>query len=135
MTAIRALIRNHRHLAIALLVLAFGIKALVPAGFMISHSPSTVLTISICSESTGTVEAMEVVIPMKDGGAAQPGKGMSMACAFACLGHLAIIGADALLLGIALAFILALGFAPAPRPSFRRFAYLQPPLRGPPARA
>ncbi len=46
-----------------------------------------------------------------------------------------LAGADALLLAAALAFILALGFAPATAPRPRRAVWLRPPLRGPPLTA
>lgn len=133
MHAQRALIRKHRHLALALLALAFAVKALIPAGFMVAPAASTVLTISICADASGTAHDMQVVVPGKSGGS-DAGKKQG-ACAFSGLAKAAASGADAFLLALAFAFILVLGRAPAPRPPFAAIAHLRPPLRGPPAAA
>jgi len=67
-----------------------------------------------------------------DAGLGHDGKGQ---CAFSPLAFAALGGADAPLLAIALAFILAFGFASTPPLRLARIAGLRPPLRGPPARA
>jgi hypothetical protein len=56
----------------------------------------------------------------------------SGACPYSLLPMASLAGADAVLLAVALVFILALGFAPAPPPSLARNPHLRPPLRGPP---
>jgi hypothetical protein len=136
MQPLRALIRDNRRLALALLVMGFCLKALIPAGFMVTSSPDRVLTISICSDTTGSDEQLRIVIPGKDhtGGqsdTAQKGE----PCAFGGVAHAAISGADAILLALAFAVILILGLAPTARIPFREVLYLRPPLRGPPAAA
>lgn len=120
----------------ALFVLAFCIKALMPAGFMVSASADTVVTVSICSDATGGFKQMQLVIPGKgNSGGHADGTSKDGQCAFSGLGQAALGGADALLLAIAFAFILVLGLAPTQRLPFRQFAHLRPPLRGPPATA
>ena len=136
MQMLRALIREHRHLALALLVLAFCIKAIIPAGFMVSTSSDTVLTVTICSDSANGLKTMQLVIPGKEqssdhSDASKKGEH----CAFSGLAKVAVAGADAILLAIAFAFILVLGLAPVRRLPFRQFSHLRPPLRGPPAAA
>lgn len=137
MQTLRALIGRYRHLALVFVALAFCIKAAVPAGFMVSPSGDTILTISICSETTGTLKQMQLAIPAKHG---QGGKHSDAGdkgghCAFAGLGHVAVSGADAILLTAAIAFIIIIGLAPVRRLPVRQIAYLLPPLRGPPATA
>ena len=135
MHRLRALIREHRTLAIFLLLAAFSIKALFPAGFMVSGSPSGTITISICTESTGGLKTVQMVLPAKDAG----GSGHSDTakhgdhCAFSGLAKVAMGGADAILLTLAFAYLLILGLAPAARLPLGPISYLRPPLRGPPA--
>lgn len=137
MHCLRALILEHRHMAMALLVLALCMKAIMPAGFMLSPSGSTVLTVKICADSTNSLKSMRLILPGKEGN----GGGHSDTakkeghCAYSGLAKVAVGGADAILLAIAFAFILMLGFAPTQRPPFRQLSYLRPPLRGPPAAA
>jgi hypothetical protein len=133
MKHVRALIREHRQLAVACLVLAFCIRAIVPAGFMVSPAAETMLTISVCSDATGAFEAIRIPVPLKSSAPEHKDGAEPANCAFGGLGKLALGGADPFLLAVALAFILAVGVAPAVRPPHRRIAYLQPPLRGPPA--
>ncbi|MDD3799319.1 MAG: hypothetical protein PHE36_09105 [Novosphingobium sp.] len=121
----------------ALLVVALCLKALIPAGFMVSSSADTVLTVTVCSESTSGLKTVNLVIPSREDqdrrhsdGAKKDGH-----CAFTGLTKVAVGGADAILLALAFAFILVLGLAPAPRLPFRPILYLRPPLRGPPAAA
>ena len=56
-------------------------------------------------------------------------------CPYAALGMAALTGADAVLLAIALGFILALGFLPVRASPRAGRLHLRPPLRGPPAHA
>lgn len=134
MQTLRALIRENRHFALALLVLALCIKAAVPAGFMVTASSDTVLTVKICSSSTSTPKTMQLVIPGDDqGGEHSDGANKGEHCAFSGLTKFATGGADVILLALAFAFILVLGLAPMQRLPFRQFSHLRPPLRGPPA--
>lgn len=136
MQPLRAWIGKHRRLALALLALAFCIKAVIPAGFMVSTAGGTVLTVTICSDTLSGIKQMQMVIPGKDQGSGHSEtakKGQH--CAFAGLAEAAVGGVDALLLAIAFAVILVLGLAPVRRASFGPNSHLRPPLRGPPVAA
>lgn len=136
MHALRSLILTRRQFALALVALALCMKALLPNGYMISDSART-FTIEICSGATGEKITKEISIPAKGGSGQHDndhGKGDAQ-CSWSLHSMAATGGADAPLLALALAFILALGFLPAPALPLRRVHYLHPPLRGPPATA
>ena len=136
MQSLRASIRERRHFSLALLVLAFFIKATIPAGFMVAPSPDRVLTVTICSDATGGLKQVRMVIPGKDTGSEHShGATKGEHCAFSSLSQVADSGTDAVLLALAVAFILVLGVAPGRRLPVRHNLYLRPPLRGPPATA
>ncbi|MBM0170562.1 DUF2946 family protein [Altererythrobacter sp. C41] len=137
MTQLRASIRRHHRLAIVLLVLAFFIKAAVPAGMMISSTPDKVLTVTVCTGSAGEVETIALAVPVNaEKGAGHPSDTVKADhCAFTGLSQAALGGADPVLLAAAFAFILVLGLAPVRAAPLARFRYLLPPLRGPPAAA
>lgn len=135
MQPLRALIRNHRHLALALLLLAFLVKAAIPSGFMVSSSSEMVLTVTVCADASGGLKQMQMLVPVERG-SDQPHKAKKgEQCAFSGLAKPALGGADAVLLALAFVFILVLGLAPRARAPFRAFSHLRPPLRGPPASA
>jgi hypothetical protein len=98
------------------------------------------LAISICADGSGSAaQGRHMLIPVsgksdpsQSGSDSHDGKGQ---CAFSPLSFAAMGGADAPLLAIALAFILAIGFAATPPLRLAPIAGLRPPLRGPPARA
>lgn len=136
MQILRTLIHTNHRLALVLVVLAFCIKAVIPAGFMVSASSDMTLTVTICSDASNGLKQMQLAIPGKQqGGDHADGTKKGGHCAFSGLGKVAIGSADAFLLALAFAFILVLGLAPAKRLPFRESAYLRPPLRGPPATA
>lgn len=129
MHALRAFFRMHRRLAQGVVVLAVLIKALMPAGFMLS-SQAHVLTVTICSDASDQALTKRIEIPAS--GKSDHAKAEAT-CAWGLLTMAALSGADVLLLALALAFILALGLMPSrPAPPACR-SYLRPPLRGPPA--
>ncbi|MBV1691258.1 DUF2946 family protein [Novosphingobium sp. G106] len=136
MQALRALTHRHRLLALLLVVLVLAVKAAVPAGYMVGQH-GKVLTVEICADASGGTVTKQIVIPQSG----TPADGKSAhdkapaTCPYAALGYASLAGADGLLLALALAFILALGFATAPRLPLRRIFFLRPPLRGPPALA
>jgi hypothetical protein len=132
---LRALIRDHARLTLVLLALALAVKAVVPAGFMLAAGGDRFLTVTICSDASGTPKQMQIAIPDKqDAGGDHADAGAKAAdCAFSGLGHAALGGADPLLLAAALAFILLIGLAPLPALPGRELSFLRPPLRGPPA--
>jgi hypothetical protein len=117
-----------------LLAVALAVRVLVPAGYM--PGPGTrVLTVEVCADTQGRRLTTQIVLPHSGGPVERQGdhaKGEG-ACTFSALSMAALAGADAGLLVLALAFILALGFAPHGPPLRHRPAFLRPPLRGPPA--
>lgn len=130
---LRASIRDHRHLALLVLALAFLVRAALPAGYMVSRDASSVITITVCADASGGEhKSMQLVIPAKQG---QPSKGAAKdgTCSFSSLAKGAIGGADPILLALAFAFILVLGLAPARVPPARLLPHALPPQRGPPA--
>lgn len=128
----RALLTRYRVLATLVVMMALCMKVAMPSGFMIGQH-SRFLTVQICDEAVGGVNAQQLVIPMKDGGSDSGHKQGKAECPFASLSMASLAGADPSLLALALAFVLALGFAPARIPSLKRATHLRPPLRGPPA--
>ena len=136
MQLLRASIREYRSLALALIVLAFFIRAIIPAGFMVSGSSDTVLSVTICSDASAGLKQMQLVIPGKEPTSGHSdGMHKAQHCAFSSLAKVADGGGDAVLLTLAFAFMLVLGLAPVRRLAFGRNPYLRPPLRGPPAAA
>lgn len=132
MQVLRAFLLQHRLLALVVVMAALCMKIVMPTGFMIGQN-SKVLTVQICDDAVGNLVVKQLVIPMKDGGGDsrhEQGKGD---CPFSSLSMASMTGADPTLLALALAFILALGFAPASFPLSKRIQHLRPPLRGPPA--
>ncbi len=135
MNVLRLFLRDHSRLAALLLAMALAMKALVPGGHMID-ARAKVLTISICADAQGGGYTKQIVLPRgaEPSGETQHAKD-GQACAFSALAMASLTGADPILLGLALGFILALGFAAVPFLRRRRLFHLRPPLRGPPAAA
>ena len=134
MQAFRAFLRVNRNLALGLVALALVIKALVPAGYMLSGplgDGAHVLTIAICADASGGQLTKQIVVP-SDGKSDEHAK-IQGTCAWGLLAMAALGGADVLLLALALAFILAIGVAPSRPTPLPREHRLRPPLRGPPA--
>lgn len=127
------LLREHRRLAAILVAMALCMKALVPAGFMVGAT-AKLITIEICADASGGNLTRQMAIPLKGGpGGEQSGHGKSDAiCAWTALANAAHSGTDALLLVLALAFILALGFLLQAAEPVRRSCHIRPPTRGPP---
>jgi len=134
MHTLRALVHRYRLLALVLVLAALAVKAAVPAGYMV-HQRGTVLTVEICTDASGGVVKQRIVIPASgETGKAADAQGKAPAtCPYAGLGLAALGGADALLLALAMGFILALGFSSSRAATPKRVAFLRPPLRGPPA--
>lgn len=132
MLSLRILFHSKPRLVAALIALALCVKALVPAGYMIS-APHLAITIEICADASGLPSSMQLLVPresMQDSDA----KSQNF-CPYASLAMPSLSGADAPLLVLAIAYILALGFAGAVWLRFRPAAHLRPPLRGPPLNA
>lgn len=134
MLHLRAWILTNSHLAVVLLMFTLCIRALTPAGYMVSASPDRVLTVSICADATGGLRQLQMIVPGKSTAGSHSGNAkMDGQCAFSSLAHAALGGADPFLLALALAFILVLGIRNIARPHVAQIAFLRPPLRGPPA--
>ncbi len=140
MIALRRLSLHHPTLALWLALAALTVKLLVPAGFMVGVVEGRTI-LQICSGFGPVAAAPMMHHAMADDGvthAAGAGHGgtghaeAEMPCPFAALAHGSLAATDPVLLSLALAFVLALGFAAVARPPVRRAAFLRPPLRGPP---
>ena len=134
MHRMRAFFLRHQLLAILVVMVALSMKIVVPNGFMIGQN-SKVLAVQLCTDGMGQGVAAKIAIPMKGAPGDSSGKQGKTECPFASLSMASLTGADPALLALALAFILALGFAPTHTADPKRFSYLRPPLRGPPALA
>lgn len=132
MNALRAFFLRHRTVAFLVVMAAMCMKIIVPTGFMIGQN-SKVLTVQLCAESLGHAVTAKIAIPMKGEHSDSTGKQGKGDCPFSSLSMASMTGADPALLALALAFILALGFAPVRASYPKRVSYLRPPLRGPPA--
>ncbi len=141
MRGLRTFLLRHRVLAAMALALALSVRLLVPSGFMIA-SDARVLTVVICSGVTGAHETAQIVIPQsgqKSGQGNGPGgrhdAGKTDPCPYSSLAMASTGAAAAPLLATAMAFILALGFAPVASVPRERVRHFRPPLRGPPVLA
>lgn len=134
MKLVRALILRHRTLAILLVIAALCMKVILPTGFMIGQN-SKVLTVQLCDDGLGHSLTKQISIPMNgepSDSSDKHGKADG-ACPFSVLSMATLSAADTALLAVALAFILALAFAPTQVAHPKRVFHLRPPLRGPPA--
>lgn len=132
-TTLRSLLARHRWLAIWLVSAALMMKVLVPAGFMPNVSSGAIL-VQLCSGQGLQTVMMEIPGRSGDHDPADH-KQADIPCAFSGLSSPALAAADPILLALAIAFILAMGFLglsfapPAPSP------FLRPPPIGPPTAA
>ncbi|MCJ2182323.1 DUF2946 family protein [Novosphingobium sp. 1949] len=135
MQGIRIFIARYRAVAALLLVLALAMKAFVPTGFMVGTDTGRTLTVQICD---GQGQTMLTRIALGSKGA-QPDKTLdehakaAKDCPFTALSMASLDAGDALFVALALAFLLALGFLPAPPLRLYARRYHRPPLRAPPA--
>lgn len=134
MRSLRSFLRCHPALVALALAVMLAARLLIPSGYMIAGD-SKLLTVVICSGVVGDHPIAQLAIPAEGknfergdshGGAkADP-------CPYSSLSMAATAGADAPLLAAALAFTLALGFAPVAQIARQKPSYLRPPLRAPP---
>ncbi|GGZ10319.1 DUF2946 family protein [Novosphingobium colocasiae] len=134
MSRVRAFFMEHRTLAVLVVMAALCMKIVVPSGLMIGQN-AKVLTVQLCTDGIGEAVTAKIAIPMGGEHGDSSGKQGKGECPFASLSMASMTGADPALLALALAFILALGFAPVRTAHPRRVSFLRPPLRGPPALA
>ncbi len=133
MQPLRTFLRDHRWLAIWLVALALCMKVAVPTGFMIGAGANS-LSITIC-DGQGSAQVKQISLPQPGHAHEIPGESGKApdACPYAALGMAALSGTPALLLVVALAFILICGVWPTAAPQPAQRAFLRPPLRAPPA--
>lgn len=134
MGALRIFFRQHRVLAFALVMLALALKAVVPTGFMIEAGARTV-TVLVCHDASGGTGTRQIALPARSGQNDALGKVANETCPYAGLSMASLGGADPVVLALALAFIVALGFRPIAVRHAGPVSYLRPPLRGPPVTA
>jgi hypothetical protein len=126
--AFRTLIRARRELALLFVALALCARALVPAGYMLAEHGTT-LTVEICADSTGKHLSRQITVPSKPGEHAKA----EGACPWATTAAPSLAATDPVILALALALILLLGFAPSSPAPCARTPHLRPPSCGPPA--
>ena len=102
----------------------------MPAGFMPVVSNGVIL-VQLCSGQGPQTIALELPGTTGEHDHGEHKKADAL-CAFAGLSSPTLAAADALLLAIAIAFILATGFRLPPRIVLWRGIYLRPPAIGPP---
>lgn len=132
MLVIRRFFLDRPALAALIVACALMLKILVPSGFMIGTEHG-VITIEIC---TGTGPMMAMAMPGMDHKQdRQDHQGKEMPCAFSALSAASMAATDAILLAVAVIFIIATVFRVTIKSPARAPAYLRPPLRGPPVQA
>ncbi len=122
----------------AIVGLALCLKALVPTGFMIGSENGGV-GIEICGGQMGgaalleALEARGVHMPMAHGSADKAShERASQMCPYGALGMAMDTPLPPVLLALAIAFLLATGFAAQRRITLTAWRYRSPPPRGPP---
>lgn len=131
MTSLRTMIVRCRLGAMLLVTVALLLKAIVPAGYMVS-APSKVFTVEICADTVGERQIRQLEIPSGHGADSPEGHKSSPGCPFSSLWAGGFAGDLPQVVAAALAFILALGFAETSFPIFEAASFLRPPLRAPP---
>lgn len=129
-TDTRKLLVRHRWLCAMLFGAALLVKAVMPAGFMPVVSQGVIL-VQLCTGQGAQTIAMEVPGQAGNDDHGKPEKS-EMPCAFSGLSSPTLAAADAILLAIAIAFVLATGFRLPSRIVLWRGIYLRPPAIGPP---
>ncbi|MCJ2184374.1 hypothetical protein MTR62_17000 [Novosphingobium sp. 1949] len=124
----RTFLYGNHWLASLLLAATLVLKFAVPTGYMVDHDKSGAIIMRICNGMT-TTTLVRHLIPTKKDGKENPGKSGKTECPYASLAMASMANADPVLL--ALAFLLALGFAAVRFALSAHIAKLRPPLRGP----
>ncbi|MDB5687427.1 MAG: hypothetical protein JWR77_2016 [Rhizorhabdus sp.] len=130
MGILRAFFRRHAALALLIVVMAIGLRAVMPAGYMANVSAQGI-TVELCSGVAG--QTMTISLPGVHRSGDTDKSHADSPCAFAGLGLATLPAIDPFVLAIAIAFVMAAIFRVA-LPPVDAPAFLRPPLRGPPAR-
>jgi hypothetical protein len=130
-TSFRRLVRKHRFAAAWLVLAALLMKVLVPTGFM-PVVTGRLITIQFCS-GFGPEKTMVAMPAMGDhkGSTDHSGKG-DMPCGFGGHAPSAFSTVDPVLLLLAIAFVMTLGFLVVQVRALKRTVRLRPPPIGPP---
>lgn len=132
MRGLRILFRRHAAIALMIVGLALGVRALVPAGYMTMSSPGG-LTVALCSGVAG--KTVTIALPGHDSPQEHGKAQADSPCAFTALGQATGPAVDPILLAIAVAWIITFGLRLAAAPMLAGDVRLRPPLRGPPLEA
>lgn len=132
MKRIRTFMQRNLAVAALILALALAMKALVPAGYMVGSLSAKTLSVMVC-DGQGNETVKQIAVGGKVDGPAEDHSKAAKECPFTALSMHSLSAADPVLLALALAFILALGFVPISPIRVERRSFLTPPLRGPPA--
>lgn len=135
MTSLRTLLWRNPRLTAGVLALVLCLRALIPAGYMITppERGELVLKVMVCAAMPGMVTTISMPLEKgKAGNGDAPGGTAKGDCVFAHLLQPALGGAPAVQLIAALAVIMLLGLVPQGLLSPRRIPFLRPHLRGPP---
>jgi hypothetical protein len=131
MASWRSIFLKHQWLALLLVAMALLAKAIVPQGFMVMPSNGTIM-VSLCSGQGPQMVAVDLGKSAPDqGGDHQEGTNTQPPCAFSGLSIAAAPDAGVVLLGLALAYVLTLGFLPVVSRQQSAPTRLRPPLRAP----
>ena len=131
MKRIRTFLQSNIGVATLILALALAMKAFVPAGYMVGSTAAKTLSVMVC-DGQGNDTVKQIAVGGRSDGGANDHSKAAKECPFTALSMHSLSGTDPVLLVLALAFILALGFVPVPPIRIERRAFLTPPLRGPP---
>jgi hypothetical protein len=135
MQELRAIFHRNRWLAFMLVVLAIGMKAVVPSGYMVGGGAKS-LTFHICDgKGSQTTATIAVPVSSREDGGKGPMARHDGICPHSALSHSAMTGSDPIQLAFALLFIFAMGFAALVLRVRAHVLDLRPHLRGPPAHA
>lgn len=130
---LRALFSSSPRILFALMLAVLGAKLLVPAGYMVMPATPGALSFSVGVCNAMGPSTLTVTIPMDEPQSSdQDGTAAEKPCAFAGLGQPMLPGADPVQLALALAFILALGFAALPVLRLGAGPRVLPPSHAPP---
>lgn len=136
----RAFLFRQPRVAVVIIAVAMFAKALVPQGYMVMPSNGAI-TVSLCFGQGSQMVALDLgkeadgvryADGAKGGGDHEDGKNAHPPCAFSGLSMAAALGAAPALLGLAIAYIMALGLLPVVPRAQHAPSRLRPPLRAPP---
>jgi hypothetical protein len=128
-TAVRALVRANPAIAAILVVMAFALRVLMPAGSMPTITGGQ-LTVTVCD---GTAP-MKMVIQIPGLEHKSDGQSPQNTCAFSDLSMSSLAGADPIQLAELVLFLMAAGLVLVVAAPPLRAGRLRPPLLGPPLR-